>query len=129
MPHRLYKHICSSSGKEITCGADVCRDCGQAAQFASWGRSGIESMHQYQRRTGLKPIGPHGDYARTLLAGILTNCPVCGGSGIRELGDEDWCDCGACDGRGTVPAPSDPRVQLVLRLVATRYPGAVACER
>jgi hypothetical protein len=123
MPHKMYKHVCRGRG-EVTEGASVCRFCGQKATFGFWSHSVVEFMGRYQERSGLKALGPHRQYADRLLALVLTPCGVCGGTGLIEQGEERCWQCSECAGRGTMPAPTDPFVQEIVRLVCERYPDA-----
>ena len=78
----------------------------------------------YNRQTGLKPIGPHRNYADELLSKVLHCCPACNGAADYEKADGALNECPPCNGRGVVPPLTDPRVQEALRRIEARYPGA-----
>jgi hypothetical protein len=85
----------------------------------------VELMAAYQRSTGLRCVGPHRPLAAKLLPGILTACPKCHGYGyLRVEGAESYAACTTCDRRGTVPPPSDPRMQAIIARIAEQFPGA-----
>jgi hypothetical protein len=60
-------------------------------------------MGTYQRRTSLKPLGPHRPLADRLLKDLFEVCRKCGSRGLLdEATEEGWCFCPACDGTGYV---------------------------
>ena len=122
---RYYSHRCANGEDKVLQGVRVCPVCGQAGNYA--GRdcsSTVEYMARYHQRTGLKPIGPHRRFADQVLSEVLRRCTECAGSGYCERPFRSSQTCPVCDGRGTIPAPTDPLMQAALRLIEEQYPGA-----
>ncbi len=126
MPNKKWKHHCPNrGGAEITLGKEVCDDCGQRGEFAGWGHSMVEAMGAYQRRTGLKPIGPHRSLADKILAGHYKPCPTCHGSGLVEDADGEnahWCP--MCQGKEYLFDGTPEEETALMDEIRKEYPDA-----
>ena len=103
----------------------MCEDCGRRGCPAGWSRSIIEMMGAYQRRTGLKPIGPHRPLADELLGPLTRRCQTCAGQGLLDAEQgEGWRYCPACDGLGTYLAGTAAEIAEARRRILDAFPNA-----
>ena len=134
MPHRVWKHLCSSyrsnvgeispAGERILA-TESCEDCGQTGTFDGWQHSMIEQMGCYQQVTGFKPIGPHRQVADLLLK--RTICQSCEGRGV--LGPDEpraWHDCANCNGNGHCLAGTPEEIAESRQRIRQEFPDSWA---
>src|SRR5262245_26661784 len=125
MPHRVWKHQCKKGGPVVWQGTDVCEDCGRRGIPAGWSRSIFEMMGAYQRRTGLKPIGPHRPLADELLGRLTRRCQACASQGLLDAAQgEGWRDCPACDGLGAYLVGTAAEIAEAQRRILEAFPDA-----
>lgn len=117
-------HRCANG--EIVKGVRICEVCGQIGVVVRGCSSSVEFWGKLRAQTGLNPLRPRPSDAVKLVWTVIQHCPVCDGWGYCEEPDGRCPQCTACEGRGTIPALTDPRVQEVLRSIEARRPGAVA---
>jgi hypothetical protein len=88
-----------------------------------------ESMLDYQRSRGLKPIGLHRRLTDEAFSEAFRPCRACDGRGVLDGGAPDaYALCLSCDGRGFVASVTDDELERRLALVLERFPAA-ACDR
>ena len=116
MPHKTWKHTCSASrGQEIITGGE----------FAGWGYSLVEAMGAYQRRTGLKPIGPHRSLADAKMDERFKDCPTCAGTGLVEDADEENAHtCLTCHGEQYLFDGTPEELKALRAQIRKEYPTA-----
>ncbi len=104
---------------------EVCPTCGDVGEYDGWHYSMQEAMGAYQRRYGLKPIGPHRRLADELFAGATIACPLCNGRGLRDAdAGEGYLECVLCSSTGQLMRLSAEEFQARRREVLAAYPDA-----
>jgi hypothetical protein len=128
MPHPSWTHTCRKTGRTRSGGTPFrCWRCFGQADFAGWGNSVIEMMVGYQRRYGLKCIGPHRKLADEMLKSAFNSCGVCQGTGVVDDGSHGSCvACAACDGFGWRPAVPEEEIERRRAIVLTAFPDAAS---
>jgi uncharacterized protein (DUF983 family) len=105
----------------------VCPACGEGGKYDGWHHSMIEAIGAYQRRYGLKPIGPHRQLADQLFTGATCTCPLCGGRGLLDAEVEDgYTECPLCRGTGRLMLLDAEEFHARRREVLVAYPDAAA---
>ena len=99
MPHKTWVHLCKETGTRVWLGEEICRSCGERGTPDGYGLTGIEARANFNRLTGLPPIGPH----RKTLPEFTEICPACQGEGVVIIDQWDkWCSCKSCGGTGQI---------------------------
>ena len=99
MPHKTWVHICKETGNKVWLGEEICRSCGERGTPDGYGLTGIEARANFNRLTGLPPIGPH----RKTLPEFTEICPACNGEGVVVIEQWDrWFSCRSCGGTGEI---------------------------
>ena len=130
MPHRVWKHRCSSNQNEVLIAKPVCPACHEHGEYDGWSYSRIEAMSAYRRRTGLKPIGPHRNYADALFNLYLLRCEGCGGRGVVDVAGGSGCSkCLVCEGECYIFIGDRWTKQLIQHLVLKVFPKATSTAR
>jgi len=127
MPQPIWRYTCA----DMEGTSDVsphCPKCGTLGEFQCWVLSRDQLLARYQYRTGLKPVGPHRDYADKILADLLVQCVACETTGLRTLEDGNYRICGPCEGMGWLWCVPLAEVDARLREIASRFPDAVAAR-
>ena len=122
MVHKRWFHKCKELG-EVGLRVEVCPHCGKRGRFDGWSPSMVEAWCDYQRRTGMKVLGPHRPLTDKLLEPHVSNCSRCGGGGIvRTRGTR----CPTCKGVGYVADCSQEELEMIRRKILAKYPNASA---
>lgn len=122
MPRPGWRHYCIPHKKELRTGEEVCPECGVRGRFDGWKVSLIERMGMYQRRTGMKPMGPHRVLTDLLLDPMLKECDHCQGDGVVTLADESWSICPRCQGLMFVRTVDAALYDETRRRIAREFP-------
>lgn len=126
MPHRVWKHRCRNQDYDVWMGRPICDSCGQHGEFDGWMYGRVEAMCAYQRRTGLKPIGPHRKYAAELFGMYMWQCEECSGRGIVAMDEGDTYQvCVVCDGACSIFNGDDETKRHIQSLVLQAFPDAM----
>lgn len=124
MPHKMWKHQCKD-GPTVAMGTEICPDCGTRGEYDGWWYSRIDAMSQYQKRTGLKPIGPHRPMADDLLERHMKMCEQCNGRGLLDINNgENYESCPLCQGIGCLFDGSLEQLESLRRRILASYPDA-----
>lgn len=124
MPAQKWKHACSCT-PAILVGVPRCEECGVPGVYDGWHYTMYEAMANYQRRYGVKPVGPHRPMSDQLLAGATSTCSDCTGKGLRDTSNHiSFSKCSRCQGLGTLWAKSPEEIGMLLRRILAEYPNA-----
>ena len=130
MPHRIWKHQCMGEDHFVRLGREQCDTCGAIGQYDGWGYNRIEAMGAYQRRTGMKPLGPHRVFTDELLSPLMRSCEICSGRGLIPIEEEGaCCYCPACEGTKVLRNVSDEVFEEARQKVLKEYPDAAVSGR
>lgn len=125
MPHKIWQHFCRSSGLVVQAGRKTCPYCGASGQYAGWGYSRLERMSSYERKTGLRAIGPHRPLADAVFAPLLRPCEICDAKGWLDIHDgEACCRCPACEGTMVLLRVGEETFKAARRRVLKMFPAA-----
>lgn len=127
MPHRVWKHRCTSEGAEVLLGRQICERCGQTGIDDGWHYSTVEMMWAFQTLTGFKPIGQHGKLVHELLLGPhRRGCDTCKGRGLLDVeGGNTWRLCPECDGFGAFLNATSGEIAEIRKRIMDAFPDSV----
>ena len=128
MPHPTWTHTCQKTGRTKSDWKPFrCWRCFGQAEFSGWSSSVVEMMGSYQRRYGLKCMGPHRRLADELLRDAFAPCAACRGAGVVGDGAHgSWVLCESCAGLGTLPAVSEEEIERRRAIVLAAFPDAAS---
>jgi hypothetical protein len=130
MPHRIWKHQCTNNDYFIWLGLEQCETCGKFGEYDGWGYNMVEAMGAYQRRTGMKPLGPHRALTDEFLSPLMRSCEICNGMGLIPIEEEGTCCyCPACKGTKVLRTVSDEVFEVARQQVLKEYPEATVSGR
>jgi len=127
MPAKMWKFHCGCQSESVLLAVPNCDRCGAPGECDGWHLLMMDAMAAYQKVYGLKPIGSHRDYARTVMCPLFRLCEVCSGRGVLALPGEDaCCRCPLCDGTLRVSNVSRKHVLRARQQVLAVFPDAGA---
>lgn len=128
MPQKWWKHRCLHD--EMTYGAghpNTCSYCGEKYEYNGWGRTSSEAKAWYQKKYGVKIIGPHRKYLHEIFSGTDRSCSDCDGTGYHDIDlGRDYEVCSTCQGSGRVWLISKGRIRKLREIVLQKYPDEAA---
>ena len=75
MPRREWKHKCLKDGTEHSTGIPNNCSCGGTFEYEGWHHTSSEAKYWYQKKYGVKIIGPHRPYLHEIFEGIEATFP------------------------------------------------------
>ncbi|MFC1866557.1 hypothetical protein ACFL0H_00225 [Thermodesulfobacteriota bacterium] len=128
MPIRWWKHKCPNDGTVHGSGSpDNCSYCGATYEYDGWGHTSSEAKVWFQKRFGVKIIGPHRSYLHEVFSGSARPCSNCNGTGYHDIDNgKDYEVCATCEGSGRVWVISGERIRELRKIVLKKYPDAAA---
>ena len=125
MPQKFWEHKCLKSGDTYLTGMPKGCDCGEPFKYVGWRHTSSEAKVWYQKRYGVKIIGPHRKYADEVFSGTSRPCSECKGTGYYDVKNGiSYQVCSACSGAGEVSLISNEHIRGLRNIVLLKYPYA-----
>jgi hypothetical protein len=126
MPQRIWMHTCRD-GRTVGRGSPGRCSCGAEEAYDGWHNTQYEAMAWYQKRYGVKPIGPHRPLTDRLFSDATRECSECAGHGYHNIGQgKSYRVCTSCGGAGRILVISDEDRSARRSAILAEFPDAAA---
>jgi len=127
MPNPFWRPTCNCRPTVIMMGSPCCQVCGKPGVWLGWGYGMIEMMAVFERRTGMRSMGPHRGMTRQLLESRMVSCPTCSGRCLVDIKDGMDCkECPECRGLGVFFKGTKKEFLEIRARILEQFPDAAA---
>lgn len=125
MNQKMWRAVCECFSKANLMVSPHCVKCGRPGEYDGWHMGMTEALGAYEKRLGLKALGPHLKLATALFDGRFEACPTCQGRGVLDADEgRTWMDCPRCQGACRLFKGTRQEFMKIRSQILSQFPGS-----